>query len=105
MAKGLLIVYSAPSAPQRDAEYNDWYTGTHLPDILSLAGFMSARRYKNLEADDQPYMAIYEVEADDLTAARDLIGPAVMSGQIRMNDCLQMDPMPESRIYELIAEL
>jgi hypothetical protein len=105
MPKGLLVVYSAPSAPQRDSEYNDWYTGTHLPDMLSLAGFTSARRYKNLEADDQPYLAMYEVEADDLKAARDLLMPAVMSGQVRMSDCLQLDPMPESGIYELIAEL
>ncbi|MFI5052846.1 MAG: hypothetical protein ACHQDE_00670 [Acidimicrobiia bacterium] len=105
MAKGILVAHSA-AAEGRDQEFNDWYNDVHLVDILKLAGFTSARRFKRIDADDDtPYMAIYEVEADDLQAAQASLGPAIGRGEIRMSDVLAMDPAPKMSLYEQVHEL
>jgi hypothetical protein len=82
MARGILLVLSDPITPDVDAEYNDWYDNVHLPEILALPGFTSARRYRmaatqlssadpSVERPKLPtrYVATYEVEADDLAIA------------------------------------
>jgi hypothetical protein len=55
----------------RGSEYNDWYSSTHLADVTAIAGIVSAQRYELAHAQrnpDQPfrYLAIYEIETDDL---------------------------------------
>ncbi len=45
MAKHILVVMSNPVSPDREAEYNDWYTSRHIPDIVSLPGYAAATRY------------------------------------------------------------
>jgi len=105
MAKGILLVHTA-AADGKDQEYNDWYNDVHLVDILKLAGFTSARRFKRMDADhDPPYLAIYEVEADDLHAAQAAIGAGVQSGEVRMADVISMDPAPSMVLYEQVYEL
>ncbi|ROO87432.1 hypothetical protein EDD29_5040 [Actinocorallia herbida] len=49
----------------KDAEFKEWYWGTHIPEILALPGFVAARRYRAADsAPDGPhrYTTIYEVE-------------------------------------------
>jgi len=60
------VVLSNPVAG-KDAEYNDWYTNTHLGDVLRVKGFTGARRYKLDETAEgtHAYMALYEMETDD----------------------------------------
>jgi hypothetical protein len=104
MAKGILLVHTAPAAG-RDQEYNDWYDDVHVVDILKLAGFTSARRFKRIDADaDTPYLAIYEVDADDLHAAYASLGPAIRSGEIRTSDVLSTDHGPVMGLYEQLTE-
>ena len=38
-----LLVFSDPVAGRED-EYHTWYTETHLPELLTLPGFVAARR-------------------------------------------------------------
>jgi hypothetical protein len=51
----------------QDEEYNRWYDAVHLPDVLNVPGFKSAKRYAIVDpARDRPhYMAAYTVECDD----------------------------------------
>jgi hypothetical protein len=71
MAKHVLLVMSN-ATEGGDAEFNDWYTNTHLGDVLKVKGFKAAQRFKlsdtQLGAAEQPYkyMARYEVETEDL---------------------------------------
>jgi hypothetical protein len=44
MARGLLIVESRPASPEQAAAYHDWYDSKHIPEILQLDGFTSARK-------------------------------------------------------------
>jgi hypothetical protein len=93
MPKGVMIVMSDPSSPDREDEYNEWYNNVHIPDLLKLDPFVSARRFKILdEESSHRYVAVYELEADDLGDVMGVIGKAVENGEIRMTDAIAMDP-------------
>jgi hypothetical protein len=103
MPKGILVVTSGPSTAARDAEYNAWYNDVHLVDVLKVAGFTAATRYKKVGAagdDAQPYLAIYEVEGDDLNGALGALAAAGQSGELTMSDVLATDPVPSMTLYE-----
>jgi hypothetical protein len=68
-----LIVLTSP-VDGRDEEYNDWYTGRHLDDVLAVKGFRAAQRFEfrpGRLSGDAPfrYLAIYEVEGVTLEEA------------------------------------
>ena len=106
MPKGIMVVRSNPSDPAREDEYNDWYSNTHLADVRAVPGFVSARRYKVRGGEgDGPahsYLAIYEIEADDLEAPLAELRARSASGRIKMSDAVQLDPPPVVTFYELI---
>lgn len=56
--------------PTREDEYNAWYDGIHIPDVLKTPGFLRARRYEAKEFRDGggKYMAVYDIETDDIEA-------------------------------------
>ncbi len=103
MPKGVMLVQSRPSDPAREDEYNKWYGGTHIPEVCAVPGITGARRYKLLggEGDEPVYLAIYELDAEDLTAPVRELGARAASGQIQMSDVLQLDPPPVITICEL----
>ena len=64
----LFMVRSNPK-PGQETAFNDWYTDVHLPEVLSIQGFLSAQRFTLNEAQVQPdqsqsYLAIYEIDTD-----------------------------------------
>ncbi|MGH7246992.1 MAG: hypothetical protein ACREH9_02715, partial [Pseudomonadota bacterium] len=72
MAKYTFIVLTNPTAG-KEAEYNQWYNQTHVPDVLNVPGMVCAQRFKLANAQmgrNNPYnyLAIYEIETDDLEA-------------------------------------
>lgn len=86
MDKAILIVQSNPVAGRED-EYHEWYSKQHVPDILSIPGFVSAQRYVvNSTPDAAPefrHLAIYEIEGSvsealaALSAANLATSPAI----------------------------
>jgi hypothetical protein len=70
--KNLLLVFSDP-VPGCDEEYNEWYTGTHLGEVVATPGFVAAQRFQFVSTSGQEpshgYLAIYEVDGD-IEAAR-----------------------------------
>lgn len=84
--RGILVVMSNAAAGT-DAEFNDWYDHVHLPDVLAVAGFVAARRFEAVpsvhgEEPDQRYLAIYEIEAEDLDAAQRALSEAARAMEI-----------------------
>ena len=79
MPKAVLVV-ATNCPPGREAEFNDWYTGTHVPDILKLPGMVAATRY---EIVGQPrsgqgrFLALYEIESEDPAATMSGVNRAV----------------------------
>ncbi len=73
MSKVLLVALTRCTDPAREAEFNEWYTNTHVRDALKNPVFLSGTRYRLV---DQPlwgegrnqYLAIYEIETDDPAA-------------------------------------
>ena len=104
MPKGILYVESRPRSASHLAEYHAWYSDTHLREVLGVAGFVSARRFAPV-GDDGPFVAIYEIEADDLQAAVKSLREASSKGAVQASDVMQMDPPPTIRLFETIATL
>lgn len=80
MAKHVFLALTSPTEGQED-EYNAWYNEVHLPEILSVPGITSARRFRNkivnaAGAAAWQYAAIYEVETDDLGGTLKALGQA-----------------------------
>lgn len=68
MRKFRMLVFSDPVSG-RDQEYNEWYTGRHLADIVALPGFTAAQRFTvqsvPLGSCANRHLAIYDMETDD----------------------------------------
>lgn len=84
MPRFKMIAHTKPM-PGREAEFNEWYQNTHLPDICSIPGVVGAQRYVEaaamMGADDRKYLAIYDIETDDIDAVHNAIIQATISGK------------------------
>jgi len=67
MAKWLLVLETNCADAAREAEFNEWYDKTHLPNMLETPGFIRATRYENTRPSKgrAKYLAVYEIETDD----------------------------------------
>ncbi|MFN8556735.1 MAG: DUF4286 family protein [Dehalococcoidia bacterium] len=81
MPNAVLLVYANCPADQEEA-FNRWYDDIHLPDVLAVPGFAAAQRFRlsSWGRSRRPwardgrfavarYLAIYEVESDDVAGA------------------------------------
>jgi len=59
-AKALLATMIDLTAPIEE-EFNDWYNTEHLPALLSVPGFLRARRFVVVEGSPK-YLALYDLE-------------------------------------------
>lgn len=59
-ADGLLFAYTDPG-PVSLEEFNDWYDNEHGPARLTVPGISSARRYRALDGQAPPWLALYEM--------------------------------------------
>ncbi len=65
----LVVVTNCPTG--QEAEFNDWYTNTHVPDILQMPGMVAATRYEIAGKPRQGqgrFLALYEIESEDPAA-------------------------------------
>lgn len=67
MAKHVVVVLSEP-VEGREAEFDDWYENTHIPEVLATTGWQSGQRFELTAEKGQKcplkYLAFYEAEAD-----------------------------------------
>ena len=96
MTRYRLVVLTNPVAG-RDEEYNRWYDEQHLHDVLAVPGFTAAQRFRLADAsmaDERfpwRYLAIYEVETDDLRGAMEALYARTGTDAMVMSDSLDMD--------------
>ncbi|MGK0172914.1 MAG: hypothetical protein ACI9W2_004658 [Gammaproteobacteria bacterium] len=62
-APGLLLVMME-IAPEHEEDFNRWYDEEHVPERMSIPGFVRARRFRALEGTPK-YLALYELENVD----------------------------------------
>lgn len=102
MARGIMVVASSPASADEEAEYNEWYTQTHIPQLCAIPGFLGARRYKLRGTDAAPrYLAIYDLEADDLDEPLAELRARSGDGRVSPPRGLQLDPPPVVSVYEV----
>ena len=65
-----MVVETNSSDSSREKDFNKWYDVTHLPDVLRIPGVLRASRYerKNLTEGQGKFVALYEIETDDIEA-------------------------------------
>ena len=97
MARFIFVVYSKPTQG-REEEFNDWYSNRHLDDILAIPGVVSARRFKFSELQlpqmplpSQPYLAIYEIEADNTVSFQKEMADRGADGRMLISAALSKD--------------
>ena len=62
-----LYFYTSCPNPKREAEYNDWYSYTHIPDLSKAKGLVAAKRYVNEDQGSKAkYLASYEFCTDNI---------------------------------------
>ena len=49
--KNLLLVLSSPASGRED-EYHEWYTETHLEEVVATPGFVAAQRVEFVVSKD-----------------------------------------------------
>ena len=99
MPRSVLITQSN-AVEGRDEEFNEWYDTRHIPDVLSLPGFVAAQRFllADLERNASSafrYLTIYEIEGS-LVDALNGLREAVAAGMY-VSDAL--DPVVSSYAY------
>ncbi len=106
MATALLVVLTHPVEGRED-EYNDWYTNNHLDDVLKAAGFSAAQRFKFVPSKlsrnpAAPYLAIYEVPADQREQAEKLLLETANTPAMPISDAL--GPRPVTWWFESVCD-
>ena len=80
MAKYLMIAFNGPTTGEGNAEALErWYQNEHLPGIHADDEVQTARRYKVVDGnlpgmEAWPYVAVYEIETDNLEALHRRMG-------------------------------
>jgi len=104
--QAILFVKSGPATPEREAEYNDWYDNTHIPQVLTVPGFIGATRYKTHvgkpESGEGPqYLIVYDLDAENPAEALAELGRRSQTGELTPSDSLASTPPPVPMLYML----
>jgi hypothetical protein len=99
MTRYVFVVHSNPVEGRED-EYNDWYSNRHLDDLRAIPGVVAANRL--VLADQQvreppfpyKYLALYEIETDDLKAVVDELTSRAGTKLLPRSDALANDVLP-----------
>ncbi|MHA7840056.1 MAG: hypothetical protein ACX98W_21540 [bacterium] len=110
MPRALMLVASSSRDETRLEEFNAWYA-RHVEELLQLEGIVSATRWQASPHQLLPgadgiggrrFLALYEIECDDLEAMRDRI--RATSGDRTHGDLLEIDPLPLTLLFESLGE-
>jgi hypothetical protein len=96
MKKYSLFVFSEPVAG-KEKEYNEWYNVQHLGDLLKIPGIPSASRYHVADVQGpgappevRPYLAVYDIETDDLSSVFKGISSRSGTSEMVMSDAIDL---------------
>lgn len=102
MPKYRMVILSRP-AEGREDEYNEWYQNVHLGEMVALDGIVSGRRYRRArvlgERDSYPYLAIYDIETDDIDGVVRGLTQTAEQGRLTMSDA-----MDREGVYAVVYE-
>ncbi len=109
MPKYTFIVLTNPVAGKED-EFNKWYNGQHIPDVLNVPGFVCAQRFRLADVQmggersrTHKYLALYEIETDDLAGTLKELQARGGTAEIVPSDAIDMKNVG-TYIFTPIAE-
>jgi hypothetical protein len=74
----------------REQEYNEWYERQHIPDVLSVPGFLSAERLVTEVDGERQYLAIYEMDIESPETAISELSARLGADRMPISDALDM---------------
>jgi hypothetical protein len=113
MSRAVMVVFTHPASPDVEDQYNDWYDNVHLKDLLAVPGVVGTTRYRlsptqpavgTAGPSAAPYLAVYEIEADDPSVTLGEIGKRAGTEKMRMSKALGHvgEAAPRAIVYNLI---
>ena len=92
-AEHLLFAFTNP-VEGHDDEFNKWYDGVHVPELLAIPGVVSAQRFEVAAPEGAPkpahsYLAVYRLDRAGNEVMGEL-GARMGSGELHMSDSLDM---------------
>jgi hypothetical protein len=110
MAKKYTFVVLTNPTAGKEEEFNRWYNEQHIPDVLQAKGFVAAQRFRLADTQTNPngdksyrYLALYEIETDDLAASLKDLDALRLSGEMIMSDAIDIRGA-NARVFEPVAE-
>lgn len=110
MARAQLIAYTSPSSPEQEEAFNKWYEQVHIPQVVErIPGVVGGHRLRLATAQIAPasglpsrrYMAVYELDTDDLQALANRLAEALGDGTLDLTDAIDMTEFaPVMHFYE-----
>jgi hypothetical protein len=99
MAKGVFLAWSSPVSPDQLAAFDEWYEGTHIPQVRAAVPSISgAARYELVDpAAGQPsyrYLTVYELDDADIPAAAAAMNESAAAGQLDMTPAMDLAERP-----------
>jgi hypothetical protein len=89
------MVVTSGAKDGRDKDYNEWYDNQHIHDICAIPGVTSGRRLDAIPVTPNeqpaPYLAIYEIETDDMATFLAEMGRRGEAGEMPLTDALDID--------------
>jgi hypothetical protein len=101
MAETLLFVESKPVSTHLVDEYHAWHEQTHIPEMLTIDGFVSARRWQ--PDGGESFITLYEIDTD-VDTARANLKAAFQGGRMSKADVVETEPPAVMRYLSLVGE-
>ncbi len=105
MQKHTFVVFSEPVVGKED-EYNEWYNGVHLKDVLKVPGFKSARRLKldgSRGSKIATYLALYEIESENPNEVLENLKQRTNTPLMMLSESLDLKSVSTFLYREIIA--
>ena len=102
MSKTLLLAWADPKDSGSEEEFNAWYDGTHVPQLReAIPSITRVTRYRAAalppEAGPSPshrYLAVYELDEEDVARALGALGSAMAEGRLDMSPAMDLASNP-----------
>jgi hypothetical protein len=101
MSKSLLFVESKPASADVVEQYHHWHDDVHIPEMLAVDGFVSARRW---QTDGESFVTLYEIDSD-IDTARTNLRAALDGGRMSKPVAVETNPPPVMRYLRLVNEM
>ena len=101
MAKSMFMAWASPVDEASDREFNAWYEGTHVPQVrAAIPAITAVHRYRVADvpgggaAPAHRYLAVYEMDTDDVAGAMASLGAAGAEGRLDMTATMDVATNP-----------